>query len=372
MQNFYVYQKLKSQLRIFLGLVFILSILGLVFIYSSSCIYSFEKFGSSFYFVKKQFFGLLGALCAFVFFANVPLKFLKKISFFIFVFSLLLVLLTLVPGLGVHMNGSSRWVRLFGFVFQPSEFLKIAIFLYLAKVLENRKSKNFTFFGSYLPLLLIVGVSMLALLMQPDFGTSVTIFLTFFSLIFIFFMSWKYILITIAGAVPTLIFLVLLKPYRLKRLFIYLDPWQDPQGAGFQVIQSLIAIGSGGLTGVGISQSKQKFFYLPMQHTDFIFSIIAEEIGFLGSSILVTLYLVIFFLGVKMATKLQSFYSQVIVLSFTILLTIQFLINIGVACGILPTKGIGLPFISSGASCLISSFAMIGLISNAVLNDKFA
>lgn len=370
MQNFYLAKKLRSQLRFFLAVVFILSTLGLIFIYSSSCVYSFEKFGSSFYYVKKQFFGLFLGLLAFFVLSHFPLRIIKKYSFLLFLGSMFLVFLTLIPGLGVKINGSSRWLRLPGFVFQPSEFLKITLFLYLSKILEKRRLKDFNFFSSYLPLLFIVGSSMLLLLIQPDFGTAVTIFLTFFSIIFLFFMNWKYILATLLSAIPAFLFLIFLKPYRIKRLFVYLNPWQDPQGAGFQVIQSLIAIGNGGLAGLGISKSKQKFFYLPMQHTDFIFSIIAEEIGFIGSTLLVTMFMFLFILGMRMAYSLQSFYSKLIVLSFTILLTLQFLINIGVASGLLPTKGIGLPFVSFGSSCLLSSFIMVGLIANAVINDE--
>lgn len=369
MQDFYVRQRTKFDLKVLLSLVFILAMIGLLFIYSSSCIFAGEKFGSSLYFVKKQLLGLVASTVVFFICAKVPLGALKKLSFVFFVGALFLTALTLVPGFGRTIHGSSRWLLIGGFAFQPSELLKVTLFIYLAKVLENKQFKRFTFVGSYLPLLCIVGTTTLVLLMQPDFGLAVTLFTTFFLILFIFQLNWKHVILTVLSVVPALIFLILLKPYRLKRLFTYLNPWSDPQGAGFQIIQSLIAIGSGGFSGVGLSKSKQKFFYLPMQHTDFIFSIIAEEVGFLGCLVIILIFIMFLYLGIVLAFKLNSYYHRLIVLSFVILISLQSVINIGVACGLLPTKGIGLPFVSYGNSCLISSFAMVGFITNAVLND---
>lgn len=369
MQNFYARQQIRFDLKILLSLVFLLTFIGLLFIYSSSCIFASEKFGTSLYFLKKQGVGLLLAIVAFCVCVKIPFSLLKKISFFFFIGSLLLTGLTLVPGLGRTIHGSCRWLILPGLAFQPSELLKISLFLYIAKIIENKRYKPFTFMGAYLPLLSIVGITMLVLLMQPDFGLAVTLFATFFSVLVIVQLNWKYILLTGAAVLPAAMVLILLKPYRVKRLFTYLDPWHDPQGAGFQIIQSLIAIGSGGFSGVGLSKSKQKFFYLPMQHTDFIFSIIAEEIGFLGSCVIIFLFMLFLYLGVKIALRLQSYYATLVILSFVILMSLQSMINIGVASGLLPTKGIGLPFVSYGNSCLISSFAMMGIIANAVLSD---
>lgn len=369
MQSFYSKQRTKVDLKVLLFIVFILTFLGIVFIYSSSCIFAHEKFGSSLYFVKKQFFGFLLAFTAFIICSKVPLSFLKKMSFLIFAVSLLLTALTLVPGLGRSIHGSSRWLALPGLAFQPSELLKISLFLYLCKIIEKKRHKKFSFIGSYLPPLLIVVATTVVLLLQPDFGLVATLFMTFFVILFIFQLSWVYILVTFLSALPAAGLLICLTPYRMKRLFTYLNPWNDPQGAGFQIIQSLIAIGNGGFTGVGLSQSKQKFFYLPMQHTDFIFSIIAEEVGFIGSAVIVMLFSLFLYFGIKIALELNNYYAKMVVLSFSILISLQSVINIGVACGLFPTKGIGLPFVSYGNSCLMSSFAMIGIIANAVLSD---
>ena len=369
--NFLEQQKLRFDLKIILTIVFILTPFGILFIYSSSCIFAAEKFDSSFYFVKKQLIGLLLSLIAFFIATYIPLDFIKKVSSLLFLLSLGLTCATLVPGLSRSIHGSSRWLSIYGFVFQPSELLKITLFLYLGNLIERKRYKNFSFFSIYLPLLLVLGVAVSILLLQPDFGLTVLLFVTFFILLFVVRLKIKYLIITLLSALPALAFLIFLKPYRLKRLFTYLNPWSDPQGSGFQIIQSLIAIGAGGSTGVGIAQSKQKFFYLPMQHTDFIFSIIAEETGFVGSFVIIFLFSMFLYLGIKIAVRLKSFYSMFITLSFVIMLSLQSIINIGVASGVFPTKGIGLPFVSYGNSCLISSFVMIGLIVNSVLDNFY-
>lgn len=369
MQHFYARQELRFNVKFLLCIVFILSAVGLLFIYSSSCIFAQEKFGSSLYFLKKQLIGFFLGLILFVVCTRIPLGLIKKCAFLLFCGSLVLTALTLVPGLGRTIHGSSRWLALGFFAFQPSELLKLTLFLYLAKILEKKQHKPFTFFGSYVPLLAIVGLTMGVLLLQPDFGLAVTLFATFFLIVSIFYLKWSFIVGTLASGIPVIGFLIFLKPYRLKRLFVYLNPWHDPQGAGFQIIQSLIAIGSGGFSGVGLSKSKQKFFYLPMQHTDFIFSIIAEESGFLGSAIIVLLFALFLYTGMRVAYKLKNYYSMLISLSFVLFISLQAIINIGVASGLLPTKGIGLPFVSYGNSCLMSSFAMVGFIVNAVMHD---
>jgi cell division protein FtsW len=181
----------------------------------------------------------------------------------------------------------------------------------------------------------------------------------------------RYILITLGLAIPVGFFLIIMQPYRLKRILTFLHPWNDPQGSGFQIIQSLIAIGSGSWTGAGISASKQKFFYLPMQHTDFIFSIIAEETGFIGSCIILLLFTTLLYLGIKIANQLTDTFSYIVVLGFVLLTSLQAFIAIAVATGVAPTKGIGLPFVSYGNTALSCNIAMIGLISNIVHHELY-
>ena len=219
---------------------------------------------------------------------------------------------------------------------------------------------------SYLPFLMILGITFLILLKQPDFGAVITIFVTALILFFVAEFRGMHLVMTLVVAVPAIIFLVLTKAYRLKRILIFLNPWSDPQGRGFQIIQSLIAIGSGHLWGLGISNSKQKFFYLPMQHTDFIFPIIAEETGFVGSCLLLFLFFLFCLFGLKIALKLTTPFAFFTTLGFVVLISLRAVINFMVTVGLIPTKGLGLPFISYGGTSLVSLFCMVGLIINFV------
>ncbi len=363
-------KRLFSDLRIFLGCTAALIIIGLIFIYSSSSVYALERFGSAHYFVKKQLLGLALGLVCLVVARLVPLTLIHNTAPLIFIGSLILTALTMIPSMVLHIHGSSRWLNIMGFAFQPSELLKVGLLLYLAYFLAKKSKQTSSLLHSYLPFLCIVGISGALLLKQPDFGMTVTIMLTAFMLLFIAHFKGKHLLVTLAALIPVAIALVLYKPYRLQRILTFLDPWADPQGAGFQIIQSLIAIGSGGFLGVGIAHSKQKFFYLPMQHTDFIFSIIAEETGLVGSCLLIGLFIAFAYYGMRIALSLHDVFAQFTVLGFIIMTSIQSFINLAVATGMVPTKGIGLPFVSYGSTSLVCNIAMIGVIMNMVYNDK--
>ena len=361
---------LTKNLNALLAITATLIVIGMLFIYSSSSIFALENYGTAHYFIKKQLFGLVIGFVAFCAARYIRLDFLfSKISLF-FWGSWFLTALTLIPKLGVRIYGSSRWLKLGPLTFQPSELLKISLVLYIAFFLAKKEDKPFTFAHSYLPFLTIMGLISGILLMQPDFGLTVTLVCTSFILLFIADFPFKYLLYTILPLIPAVAFLIIKYPYRLKRVLIFLDPWSDPQGAGFQIIQSLIAVGSGSWFGTGIGHSKQKFFYLPMQHTDFIFSIIAEEIGFIGSLFIIGLYILFLYFGLKIAWQLKKTIHIYATLGFTLLLTLQALINFAVVTGLLPTKGIGLPFVSYGSSALISSIIMIGLIANMVRTQE--
>lgn len=282
----------------------------------------------------------------------------------------MLTVLTLVPGFSHRVNGSSRWLNLAGFSFQPSELFKISLILYVAYFVTKKSNQPHSFIHGFLPLLVILGATSVLLLKQPDFGLMVTLITTVCILLYIADFYVKYLGYLILAMIPAAIGLVVMRPYRLKRVLTFLNPHADPQGSGFQIIQSLIAIGSGGLTGNGIGQSKQKFFYLPMQHTDFIFSIIAEETGLIGSLIIVFLFLLLFYFGLRIAWQLTDSFCQLSMLGFTILISLQACINIAVATGMAPTKGIGLPFVSYGNTALMCQLMMVGLIINMVYENQ--
>lgn len=362
---FYEQKLLYKDARTFLYIIAALLIIGSLFIYSSSSVYALEKFGASHFFFKKHLMGLACGLLAMLISIIMPLRIIKITSPFLLLASLALATLTLVPSFGINIHGSSRWISIKGFGFQPSELLKISLILYLAYVFSKNEQKR------CLPLLLcIIGIMAFILLKQPDFGMTVTLATTAFMLFFIVHFKLSYLIATCLVALPTIIALIYMQPYRFKRIMTFLNPWQDPHGAGFQIIQSLIAIGSGGWFGIGVSHSKQKFFYLPMQHTDFIFSIIAEETGFIGSMLLLSLYTFFLYFGMRIAWQLKDKFSIFATLGFITLITLQTIINLCVVTGLLPTKGIGLPFISYGNTALVCNMIMIGLILNFIRENR--
>lgn len=355
-----------TDLVIFTSIIALLIICGIVFIYSSSSIYAIERFGIAHYFIKRQLIGLTIGVLALLVAYLVPLKIVQASSPLFFCMALFLSALTMIPFLTQKIHGSSRWLKLGSLTFQPSEILKVAFILYISYLLAKKQYSTGSFTRGYMPLLIVLGATNLVLLAQPDFGLTVTLTLTTFILMFIAHYKNKHLLLTCACLIPIGIGLIYFKPYRLARILTYLDPWSDPQGSGFQIIQSLIAIGSGGWWGLGISHSRQKFFYLPMQHTDFIFSIIAEETGFIGALCIILLYIVLLYKGLRIAAQMTNPFCLFAITGFVIMINLQALINLAVVTGLVPTKGISLPFISYGNSGLICGLLTLGLIINMV------
>jgi cell division protein FtsW len=351
-----------TSLKLFLLCVAILLMIGGLFIYSSSSVYAYELYKDSHYYLKRHLIGIIIGITALFVTQCFSGPFIRRISPLIFLISSLLTALTLFPKLASTIHGSARWLSLAGFTFQPSELLKIGLILYNAFIITTHDSKYKYALRGYIPVLVSLGITSAILLKQPDFGLTVTLCMTIFTLLFIAQYHLRHMLYTLLSVIPVGIILVLIKPYRLRRIITFLNPWKDPQGSGFQIIQSLIAIGSGGVGGLGIAQSKQKFFYLPMQHTDFIFSIIAEETGFVGCTFLIMLFIIFLYTGLQIALSLTNKFASLVTAGFVLLISFQTIINCAVATGLLPTKGIGLPFISYGNSALVAHLIMIGII----------
>lgn len=351
--------------------VCILLIIGLLFVYSSSFLFALEKQGSTLFYVKHQIVGLCMGLIIAFYIQCIPVWLIRLSAPFAFIITTGLTALTLLPGRASIIHGSARWLSLGYFSFQPSELLKVAFVLYGAYLLARPTYafERSSMFKMGLPLALTMIIVMTLLLLQPDFGLAVTLLITLFALIFVALGTVRHLLIAALVAIPGIIILIVARPYRVRRILTFLNPWDDPQGAGFQIIQSLIAIGSGKWFGVGISQSKQKFFYLPMQHTDFIFSIIAEETGFIGACSIIALYLLFAYFGFQIARALRDHFASYTVFGFIFLITVQACINLAVTTGLAPTKGTGLPLISYGKSSLISTLIMIALIVRFARNE---
>lgn len=361
---------LFADLNVFLIIIATLILIGCLFVYSSSSVYALETFGTSLFFVKRQCAGLIVGLIALCIGRTIPINFIKKTAPFSFLVSLFLVILTLLPTFSRTIHGSSRWLSLAGFSFQPSELLKITLIFYVAYFLEKKSIKGSLSLKQFIPFLLLISGMCIALLKQPDFGMTITLLLTTIILFFCAHAHIKHIIITLAGLAVSAIFLIFFRSYRLQRVLTFLNPWQDPKGAGFQIIQSLIAIGSGNWLGTGIAHSRQKFFYLPMQHTDFIFSIIAEETGLVGCLFLITLFVLLLYFGIRIAHQLHNTFGTLVVIGFMILIHLQTVMNMAVATGLAPTKGVGMPFISYGNTSLVCYLFMIGVIINMVRENK--
>lgn len=352
----------SADIRLFILLAGALILAGILFVYSASFVFALETTGSPYSCVIHHLIGIALGLGAAAIAWALPARFWYSASPLIFLASIILTSLTIFAPAARSMHGSSRWLRLAGFAFQPSELLKFSLILFACRLLTKNHPTWGKTITSYVILFCSVGLTSLILLKQPDFGMTATVVMTIIALLFIANCSLKKLFALAALVLAAGIGLIAMRPYRMRRILTFLNPWQDPLGAGFQIIQSLIAIGSGGLTGLGIGQSKQKFFYLPMQHTDFIFSIIAEETGFIGSSILVLTYLGLVFGGIRLASRMQEPFYAMSTLGMIILIGLQAVINLSVAIGLVPTKGIGLPAISYGNSSLICTMVMISLI----------
>lgn len=351
----------RSYAKKYVVTIFVLLLIGLVFIYSSSSVFGLDnKYDAAFY-VKKQLVAIFIGLILFFLVNIIPASKLKKLIPIFFAGTFILTCLTLIPGLGVKTFGSKRWLKL-GITFQPSEFLKCSFIGYIADILACRSQKLVAVRDLFFKICFLLAIVSSVLLLQPDFGMTVTIIFTSLSMFLLVPGASKYVFISSLFTLPGAILLILTKSYRLKRILTFLDPWKDPEGSGFQIIQSWIAIGSGGMLGNGIGYSKQKFFYLPMQHTDFIMAIIAEETGFLGVSILFFIYLYLLWIGCRWANNVQSSLAHYLIIGYTWLVIFQMIMNTAVVSGLFPTKGLGLPFISYGSTAIIALIWYLGVI----------
>jgi cell division protein FtsW len=337
---------------------------GLVAIYSASSFLAEHKMGDPYYYLKRQGMFCLFGLCLMIFAKNIPSWAYRKLVYPLLFVSIGLLGLLLVPGFGVKVGGACRWLRFAGYSFQPSEFAKLALAIYVAYSLA-KKGPNMAFFSrGIVPHLMVAGVVITLILLQPDLGTSIIIGCWLLLLLFVGGVKIFHLMGVVLLFMPVVLWLVWRADYRLKRWWAFLNPWDDPQGLGFQIIHSFLAFGSGGIFGVGLGNSKQKLFYLPEPHTDFILSVVAEELGLVGLAILVTLFGVLIMRGIKIALDAPDMYSSYLALGISSLLGLQVLINMGVVMGLLPTKGLTLPLISYGGSSLVISLLSIGILLN--------
>ena len=329
---------------------------------STSYLYAQERFADGTYFLRKQLFAMTAGLTALVVCSLVPAATYRRLAYPVLALTFVVLVLVLIPGIGVSRGGARRWLMLSGFAFQPAEMAKLAVVLYLAHSMAKKEEMIRTFSVGVLPHLIVAGGFLGALLLEPDFGTALILTMLLYLMLFIGGARVHHLLATGLMALPVLIYVMLKAEYRLRRLMTFMDPWREASSSGFQIIQSLIAFGSGQLWGRGLGESRQKLFYLPEAHTDFVFSVIGEELGLLGALVVLALFGVIIARGLRLTSRIEEPFDQYLAFGLTVLLGLQALIHMGVVMGLMPTKGLVLPFISYGGSAMVINLMEAGIL----------
>ncbi len=338
--------------------------IGVIMVYSASSAISMKIHDNVFYFMKKQliFFGLsLGVMFVT---ASLDYKVYKRFSYIILLAAIALLVAVLFPGLKVEAGGASRWLNLAGFVFQPAEFAKLALILFLGYSLSKKQAMIKDFSVGFIPHVGVFGLFACLIIVQPDFGTIVVLGLITWGMMFIAGVKISHLLSPSPLLIPLIYFLVVKVEYRLERILAFLNPWDDPYNTGYQITHSLKAFGSGGVFGTGLGMGMQKMHYLPEPHTDFIFSIIGEELGLIGVLTVLALYLILLLKGIQIAKTSKNMFGAITAAGLTIYIGVQVFINTGVTLGLLPTKGLTLPFISYGGTSFIINMAAMGILMN--------
>lgn len=356
--------KFLSKREIFVILLVLgLVIFGCIMVYSASCYSAEYRYKNQFFFLYKQLFGVALGIFALVFFSFFDYHLLKKFRYWILGVSVILLILVFVPGFGVQSYGANRWVNLLGISIQPSEIAKFALVLFLANYLSEKQDKIKTFKG-LLPPLCVAGVLCVLVIIEPSMSVTMCLGMVTLLMLIIGGMSKKHTLLFSSMAAAGVPLLILAEPYRLKRLFAFLNPWASPQGEGFQLIQSLYSLGNGGFFGVGLFNSRQKYLFLPFAESDFIFSIIGEELGFCGGCILMAAYFSLVWLLFKIGLNAKDRFGCLLACGIGIVIAVQTLLNIAVVTGSIPPTGLPLPFISSGGTSVAVFMGAIGVALN--------
>ena len=346
--------------------------IGIVMVYSSSSALALKEFGSDYYFLKKQsLFALLG-IVVLVFCRHFPYKFLRSLTYPLLVLAVTFLVIILISEFGYSAGGSTRWFRLGGFTFQPSEVARFSLVIYLAYSMSKKKDKLKDFYVGFLPHALVFGLFATLILIQPDFGSTVIFGAITWIMLFVGGGRITHLLLSLVLIIPVAYFFMVNAEYRMNRIMSFLNPWQYPAGEGYQIVHSLMAFGSGGIWGTGIGKGYQKLFYLPEPHTDFIFSVIGEEFGLFGVLIILGLYVMIIWRGVLIAKNSQDSFGSFVAIGLTTAIGLQVCVNMGVTLGLLPTKGLTLPFLSYGGTSLLINMASIGILMNIGTGKKLS
>jgi len=346
-----------------LTVVVLILTIGIVMVTSASYIIAVGKYGDGFYFAKKQGLAMVVGLGVMCLFSLINPNFWKKAALPLMATGLVLLLLVFIPGVGVKLGGSSRWIKLpFGFFLQPSELIKYALIMFIAGSLAKKGDGIKEFTIGFLPHVLVMGVVVFFIFMEPDFGTAVILTTIGFLMLFVAGVKLRHLFGGFILALPLLVHVAISAPYRFNRIMMFINPWSDPLNAGWHMIQSLVAFACGGAWGVGIGQSISKLFYLPQPHTDFIFSVVGEELGLAGVILLIVLFYILVCRGLTVAIRTTDKFQKYLAFGITSLIGLQAMVNMAVSMGMLPTKGLPLPLISVGGTSLVMNLAGLGIL----------
>ncbi|MDQ0159180.1 stage V sporulation protein E [Alkalibacillus salilacus] len=350
--------------RVLLFAIFSLLVIGLVMVYSASSVWSEYKFDDSTFYLKRQalfaFLGLLGI----IFMIKTPYEQFLKFAIIIYSACFIFLIVVLIPGIGMVRGGAQSWVGVGAFSIQPSEFMKVGVILLFAAWLPKWQDRLYQFKKGFFPLLLLLIIPFGLIMLQPDLGTGVVLVGTGMLMLYIAGAKISHFVSLAIVGLAGFVALIASAPYRINRITAFLNPWEDPLGDGFQIIQSLYAIGPGGLLGLGFGESMQKYFYLPEPQTDFIFAIIAEELGLIGGSVIIGLFFIIIWRGIITALNVEDLSASLLAFGITAMFSIQVMINISVVIGLIPVTGITLPLLSYGGSSLTITLISLGLLLN--------
>ncbi len=347
-----------------LFVVLLLVFVGIVMVFSSSAVLAKENYHDTYYFLKKEIFFVTLGMVGLILGKNIPYRTYWKWIYPLYIATLALLMAALLFGRGGKTGEVHRWIRLGPLSLQPSEMAKLVAVMFTAYALAKKGEKVRQFSKGFLPVILLSGVYILMILAQKDLGGAAIIAILVFLMLFVAGTKPVYLLGAFLASMPVLYFAIFSVAFRRQRILTFLDPWRNPQGAGFQIIQSFVAFKAGGFTGVGLGEGKQKLFYLPEAHTDFIFSVIGEELGMVGVLLVIALFTMVIFRGLLIALKTKEAFGMYLAFGITCLIGLQAFFNMGVVMGILPTKGLALPFISYGGSSLITNLLAVGILLN--------
>lgn len=345
-------------------LAVVLTCLGVVMVYSSSSIMAAKRYADGFYFLKRQGIYAVAGFLVMAVAMRIDYHCLRRLAVPFFLGCAVLLAAVLIPGVGSHAGGASRWIRLGGISVQPSELAKLGLVMYMAHSLAKKQGKVKSFRFGFVPYMVVLALLLLLLLLQPDLGSALTMGTVAMVLLLVAGTRLSYVVSLVILALPFLYFAVMNVDYRRRRILAFLNPWEDPTNTGFQIIQSWIAFGSGGPFGNGLGEGKQKLFYLPEAHTDFIFSVVGEELGFAGVLVITAMFLVLIMRGIRAALGAPDDFGRYLACGVTVLLGLGAFVNIAVVMGMLPTKGLALPFLSYGGTSLLTTLLAVGVLLN--------